>query len=144
MFNKIKNVTPQNNYILYVRFINGVTKKYDVSKLFDQYKIFNCLKEDKNLYNSVTVDTGEYAIVWNDELDISCNELWNNGVTVKTPFDNLLSFTDASTLWNLSESTLRKAVFYGKFENEVDVCKIGHDYLITKEAMIREYGEIPK
>ena len=114
MFNKIKNVTPQNNYIFYVRFINEVTKKYDVSKLFDQYKIFNCLKEDKNLYNSVTVDTVGYAIVWNDELDISCNELWNNGVTLKTSFDNLLSFIDASTLLNLSESTLRKAVFYRK------------------------------
>ena len=63
---------------------------------------------------------------------------------MKTPFDNLLSFTDATTLWSLSESTLRKAVFYGKFENEVDVCKIGHDYLIAKEAMIREYEEIPK
>ena len=33
---------------------------------------------------------------------------------VKTPFDGLMSFSDASELWGLSESTLRKAVAYGK------------------------------
>lgn len=33
---------------------------------------------------------------------------------VKTPFDGLMSFSGASELWGLSESTLRKAVAYSK------------------------------
>ena len=33
---------------------------------------------------------------------------------VKTPFDGLMSFSDANELWGLSESTLRKSVAYSK------------------------------
>lgn len=33
---------------------------------------------------------------------------------IDTPFDSLMSFSDATSLWNLNESTLRKAIKYGK------------------------------
>jgi len=28
---------------------------------------------------ALRVDTGGYGICWNDEIDLSCNELWENG-----------------------------------------------------------------
>ena len=40
--------------------------------------------------------------MWNDDLDLSCDELFENGNTVKTPFDGLMAFSDATLLWGLS------------------------------------------
>ncbi|HAX51031.1 MAG TPA: DUF2442 domain-containing protein, partial [Lachnospiraceae bacterium] len=87
---------------------------------------------------------GGYGISWNDDVDLECEELWDNGKTVATPFDNLLSFRDATDLWNLNESTLRKAIQYGKLVNGVDVQKFGKQWIITRSAMQREYGEPKK
>lgn len=52
-----------------------------------------------------------------------------------------MSFSDATELWGLNESTLRKAIAYGKLINGVDVYKFGKQWVISIEAMIREYGE---
>ena len=67
------------------------------------------------------VDVGGYGIIWNDDIDISCDELFENGKQVKTPFDELMAFSDATLIWGLNESTLRKAIAYGKLVNAVDV-----------------------
>lgn len=74
-------------------------------------------------------------------MDLSCDELWEHGEQVATPFDGLLSFGDASGLWGLNESTLRKAVSYGKLVNGVDVCKFGKQWVVSAAAMKRAYGE---
>ena len=74
-------------------------------------------------------------------MDLSCDELWEHGEQISTPFDDLMSFGDASELWGLSESTLRKAVSYGKLVNGVDVCKFGKQWVVSKAAMQRAYGE---
>ncbi len=103
--------------------------------------MFAQLKDNYTLFETVKVDVGGYGIVWNDELDISCDELYANGKLVKTPFDGLMAFSDATTLWGLNESTLRKAIAYGKLVNGVDVCKFGKQWVISVEAMRREYGE---
>lgn len=58
------------------------------------------------------------------------------------PFEGLMSFKEATDLWGLSESTLRKAVSYGRFEEGVDIKKFGKQWIITIEAMEREYGTI--
>ena len=49
-------------------------------------------------------------------------KLWEHGEKIDTPFDGLLAFSDATALWGLNESTLRKAISYGKLINGVDVC----------------------
>jgi hypothetical protein len=33
-------------------------------------------------FKNFEIDSGGYAIVWNDEIDISEYELWQNGVSV--------------------------------------------------------------
>ena len=71
---------------------------------------------------------------------MSCDELWENGVQVETPFDGLMAFSDATELWGLNESTLRKAVTYGKLVNGVDVCKFGKQWVVSVDSMKREYG----
>ena len=141
MFHKIKNVSALPEYKLSVQFAEGVTKIYDVKPLFQKIPAFKSL-ESNNDFGGVYVDVGGYGIIWNDELDLSCDELWDNGVTVETPFDGLIAFSDATELWGLNESTLRKAISYGKLVNGVDVCKFGKQWVVSIDAMKREYGNI--
>ena len=140
MFHKIKNVSALPEYKLSVQFSEGVTKIYDVEPLFEKIPDFEILKDDMKEFACVFVDTGGYGIVWNDDLDLSCDELWENGVQVDTPFDGLMAFSDATERWGLNESTLRKAITYGKLVNGVDVCKFGKQWVVSIEAMKREYG----
>ena len=140
MFHKIKNVFPLPEFKLSVQFSEGTTKIYDVKLLFDKIRMFAELKNNPKEFSCVTVDVGGYGIVWNDNLDLSCNELWENGVKVATPFDGLIALSDATELWGLNESTLRKAITYGKLVNGVDVCKFGKQWVVSIDAMQRECG----
>lgn len=140
MFHKIKNVAALPDYRLSVQFSEGVTKIYDVKPLFEKLPVFATLKDDVQTFYSVSVDIGGYGIVWNDELDLSCDELWEHGTQVHTPFDGLIAFSDATELWGLNESTLRKAISYGKLVDGVDVCKFGKQWVVSMSAMQREYG----
>lgn len=141
MFHKVKNVSALPDYRLSVQFSEGVTKLYDVKPLFQKMPVFDYLVEHEGSFFHVEVDVGGYGISWNDELDLSCDELWENGIQVNTPFDGLMSFSDATELWGLNESTLRKAIVYGKLIYGVDVCKFGKQWVIAIDSMKREYGE---
>ena len=143
MFHKVKAVNALPDYRLCVQFAEGVTKLYDVKPLFTKWEVFKELQRRPELFFGVEVDAGGYGIVWDDCLDLSCDELYANGERVKTPFDGLMAFTDATRLWGLNESTLRKAISYGKLVNGVDACKFGKQWVVSIEAMEREYG-LPK
>ena len=141
MFHKVKSVNALSDCRLSVQFCEGVTKIYDVKSLFNKLPAFNYFKEHEDMFFGVSIDVGGYGIVWNDDLDLSCDELWENGIQVDNPFDGLMSFADATQLWGLNESTLRKAIAYGKLINGVDVCKFGKQWIVSVDAMKREYGE---
>lgn len=59
----------------------------------------------------------------------------------KNPFDGLIGSQEACSLWGLDGSTLRKAVSYGKLKENIDIKKFGKQWVVTIDAMIREYGE---
>lgn len=139
-FYKITSISALSDYRLSVHFWNGVTKIYDMRQVFKRWPQFGRLLEDDELYRGVKVDVGGYGVVWDDELDLSAEELWHNGRRVTTVFDDFLALSDASVLWGLSESALRKAIAYGKFVVGFDVCKFGKQWVVSREAMMREYG----
>lgn len=97
MFHKIKSVSPLQDYKLNIQFAEGVTKIYDVKSLIKTNKLFKKL-EDEKLFNKVKVDVGGYGIIWNDQIDISCDELYENGEKINTPFDGLMAFKDATDI----------------------------------------------
>lgn len=142
MFHKVKSVRPMDDFVLLVSFSEGVTKTYDVKPLFSKWLVFNELKNN-HLFEEVSVDQGGYGVSWNDDIDLSCDELFYEGKEIKTPFDGLIAFTEACQLWNLNESTLRKAVSYGKLIDGIDVSKYGKQWVVTMKAMEREYGPLP-
>ena len=83
MFFKVTSVKPLDNYILLVSFENGTQKRYDVKPLFNKWDIFKDLVNIPGLFKNVNVDTGGYGIYWNEYIDLSCNELWENGTEIK-------------------------------------------------------------
>ena len=79
MFHRVKDVKPLENYIIEVIFQNNEKKYYDISRLFKKWTICQSLQEISGLFEQVKVDPGGYGISWNDEIDLSCDELWENG-----------------------------------------------------------------
>lgn len=82
MFHRVKEVEPLDNYILKIIFDSDVIKFYDIKPLFNRWNIFKSLITIKGLFEQVKVDVGGYGIYWNDEIDLSCNELWENSSTI--------------------------------------------------------------
>ena len=82
MFYKVQEVKPLSDYGLLVIFESGEKKKYNVRPLFDKWDAFKTLSSVKGLFDQVKVDAGGYGVSWNDDIDLSCNELYENGTTV--------------------------------------------------------------
>lgn len=122
-------------------FSNGVTKVYEVAPLISKYPYLGGLR-DSAYFDSVAVDRGGYGVIWDDDADISSEELWDNGHRIETSFDNLMALSEASGLWGLSESALRKAISYGKLRPGLDVRKFGKQWVVSRAAMEREYGPL--
>ena len=79
MFHKVKAVKPIDKYMLAVQFVNGEKKHYDISTLFEKWESFKTLEKVSGLFEQVKVDAGGYGISWNDDLDVSCDELYYKG-----------------------------------------------------------------
>lgn len=79
MFHKVASVAPGAGCTLDVVFRDGARKQYDVRRLFDRWPVFRQLMTDKALFRQVKVDQGGYGVSWNDELDLSCDELYDYG-----------------------------------------------------------------
>lgn len=79
MTHKILSVIPMKDYILGIKFTEGAVKLYDMNPLFDEHPQFSVLKNNIALYSQVSVDVCGYGISWNDDLDLSADELWEHG-----------------------------------------------------------------
>ena len=82
MFHKIKSVLPKENLIIEVKFENEIKKQYDVKKVMNKWNVFEKLKDNK-LFKKVKVDAGGYGISWNENIDLSCEEIWKNGIIIE-------------------------------------------------------------
>ena len=140
MFHKINSVTPLEDYTLLAHFSDGTDKLYDMKPLFSEFEAFRSFETIPGLFELARADIGGYGVVWNEDVDIDAEEIWQNGEEVKTSFSDLMAMSDATELWHLNESTLRKAIAYGKLKEGIDVCKFGKQWVVSKDAMIREYG----
>jgi hypothetical protein len=80
IFHKVTDVKPLADYRLLVCFSDGEEKHYDVSRFFSRWDSFLALKHTPCLFEQVRVDAGGYGISWNDDIDISCEELYRNAI----------------------------------------------------------------
>ena len=84
MFHKVKEVSPLSDFRLAVLFESGERRSYDVRPLLEKWQAFKALSYVTGLFNQVKVDAGGYGISWNDEIDLSCNELYFNGKSLES------------------------------------------------------------
>ncbi|MDR0676743.1 MAG: DUF2442 domain-containing protein [Elusimicrobiota bacterium] len=77
----MKEVEPQNDMILKVKFENGVTKLIDIKQYINIFKPFKKLK-NKDLFSQAKLDVGGYGIVWNEEIDLGRYAIWEDGKTI--------------------------------------------------------------
>lgn len=79
MFHRVKEVRPLSDFRLAVLFESGERRNYNVRPLLDKWQAFRALSDVAGLFNQVKVDAGGHGISWNDEIDLSCDELYFNG-----------------------------------------------------------------
>lgn len=65
-----------------------------------------------------------------------------DNMSKRNPLDEIMTFSEASEIWGLGESTLRSTIRTDKLKEGADYRKSGKVWLITKEAMVRVYGEL--
>ncbi len=78
MFHKIKQIKPLEDSVLMVDFENNERRIFDFQPLIQKNAIFKPLS-DSTFFNQVKVDTGGYGVVWSDEIDLFCDDLYYNG-----------------------------------------------------------------
>lgn len=67
---------------LVIEFTNQEVKKYDIRPLLAT-PTFSPLQQPA-FFRNFKVEPGGYAIVWNEDIDISEYELWKNGVPLES------------------------------------------------------------
>ena len=82
MFHKIDDIILKDNLIIVVMFQNGITKSYDIKKILSKWEIFKEL-ENNELYHMAKIDAGGLGISWNENIDLSSEEIWENGINIK-------------------------------------------------------------
>ncbi len=74
---KVAAVQPLDDKRLLVTFMTGDRKIYDCKRIVE-LEPFHLLRTEA-FFRAVRVDEGGYGISWNDEMDLSEYELWQNG-----------------------------------------------------------------
>ena len=86
MTHRILEIKTLNDFVILVVFQNGVEKKYDMKRLLVELPQFQILETTHGLFENVKVDVGGCGISWNDELDLSSDELWDKGEVTGTTY----------------------------------------------------------
>lgn len=66
--------------ILLVKFTDREVRKYDITHLLEK-RMFAPLR-NPGFFKNFKIEPGGYGLVWNEEIDISEYELWQNGISV--------------------------------------------------------------
>ncbi len=81
MFHKAVKLELKENTLLELTFQSGEVKAYDMSVLFSKYPQLTAL-QDRELFLQGKL-MGAYGIIWNDDLDIEAETIYEEGTTVR-------------------------------------------------------------
>jgi DNA-binding XRE family transcriptional regulator len=81
MFHKAINLEFKKGTVIEVTFLDGMVKQYDMAALFEKYPQLTALKNRKLFLSGRLM--GFYGIVWNDELDLEAETVYQSGITVR-------------------------------------------------------------
>ena len=80
MFHKAIEVEFKEDTELYVTFQTGEIKAYNMSTLYNKYPFMKAL-DNRELFTSGKL-VGSYGIIWNDEIDIEVETIYEEGTTI--------------------------------------------------------------
>lgn len=104
MIYRVRSVKPLENLELSVLFQNGVEKRIDIQGLFSVFPQFRVFENNMELFKQVRSDIGGYGIVWNDDLDLAADDIWENGAEVCIHDTDIVSSLAASLLMARSKA----------------------------------------
>ena len=81
MFHKAVKLEFDEGTALVLTFQDGKVKRFDMGVLFDKYPQLTALR-DRKLFTSGQL-MGFYGIIWNEELDIEAETIYEEGETVR-------------------------------------------------------------
>lgn len=81
MFHKAVKLEFDEGTALVLTFQDGKVKRFDMGVLFDKYPQLTALR-DRELFTSGQL-MGFYGIIWNEELDIEAETIYEEGETVR-------------------------------------------------------------
>ena len=80
MFHKAVNLEFKEGTTLELTFQDGKIIQYDIAVLFDKYPQLRALK-NRDLFLSGRL-MGSYGIIWNNELDIEAETIYEDGQAI--------------------------------------------------------------
>ncbi|MEO1391954.1 MAG: DUF2442 domain-containing protein [Cyanobacteria bacterium J06634_5] len=86
---RISNAQVVDDFTLLIEFSNKELRKYDFHRLLTM-PMFTPLKNPA-FFKSFQVESGGYALVWNEDIDVSEHELWTNGIRVENSDESFRS-----------------------------------------------------
>jgi hypothetical protein len=127
-----------------LKAINKLFQGYEVTKvivdkLYSQDILLKLIKwaekKDRLSIQQLLISTPNYSDFYRTRLENEYQK-YNNRF-----LETVMTFAEATEKWGLKDSTLRKLATTEKLKEGIDYRKSGKVWLITKEAMIRIYGE---
>lgn len=118
---KVHDAVPLHDMQVLVFFEDGKIKKFDVKSLLKDYPEFEALK-NPDIFDLLRVEPGGYGISWNEDLDCSEGELYENGVEIPlcaSDFHsfakhNLIGTREAAELLHCTKQNVEDLVRRGK------------------------------
>lgn len=143
MFHKAIDVHFLDGTAMEVVFQDGKVKRYDMSSLFAKYPQLRAL-EDREFFLSGKL-MGAYGIMWNDDLDIETETIYEDGITVREeqPAANQAAASavaSARALSGMSQKQLAAATGIDQSDISKIECGIANPSVSTLERIAKALG----
>lgn len=122
MFHKAVDLSLNDGTIVEVTFQNGDVKQYDMEQLFDKYPALSALR-DRELFLRGKL-MGAYGIIWNDELDIDAETIFEDGVTVRKAYPASVALSNAFAAARLASGLSQSELSRNSGIDQSDISKI--------------------
>lgn len=144
MFHKAVNLEFKDGTTLEMTFQDGSVKACDISVLFTKYPQLEALK-DRNLFLKGRL-CGGYGVIWNDDLDIDAETVYDDGVTVrKTTLVINISISEALLSARAESGLTQKELAVKSGINQADISKlergIGNPSVGTLDRLAHAMGK---
>ena len=83
MYNRLVNISLNDNLIVISEFLDGVVTSFDLKSMISKFPVFNDLLTNKQLYQSGHISPGGFGIIWNDEIDFAAESLYYDGTIIE-------------------------------------------------------------